>query len=105
MKNKAVIWTVTIILGLPVPISLITTLGSIVSLANIVELLDHSYLLAIGAIFSMLLSGTYSITYVASTLFTFRAKKLSVVSFLPVFHLLVTVMFFVAWISLEKIYL
>ncbi len=105
MKNKAAIWTVTIIQALPVPISLITILSSIISLANIGMLSDQSILLAIAAVLSMLLAGTYSITYVASTLYAFRKKKLSIISFLPIFHLLITILFFVAWISLEKIYL
>lgn len=103
--NKAMIWTVTIIQALPVPISLITVLGSIISLANIGMLSDQSFLLAIAAVLSMFLAGTYSITYFASTLNTFRKKKLSIVSFLPVFHILLTLVFFVAWILLEKLYL
>ena len=105
MKNKALIWTVTVIQALPVPISLITILGSIISLANIGMLSDQSFLLAFSAVFSMLLAGTYSITYIASTINTFHRKKLSIISFLPIAHIIITLVFFVMWISLEKIYL
>ena len=105
MKNKALIWTVTVIQALPVPISLITILGSIISLANIGMLSDQSFLLAITAVLSMFLAGTYSITYIASTINTFRKKKLSIISFLPIAHIIITLVFFIMWISLEKIYL
>ena len=105
MKNKALIWTVTVIQALPVPISLITILGSIISLANIGMLSDQSFLLAFSAVFSMLLAGTYSITYIASTINTFHRKKLSIISFLPIAHIIITLVFLVMWISLEKIYL
>lgn len=105
MKNKALIWTVTVIQALPVPISLITILGSIISLANIGMLSDQSFLLAIATVLSMFLAGTYSITYIASTINTFRKKKLSIISFLPIAHIIITLVFFIMWISLEKIYL
>ncbi len=105
MKNKALIWIVSVILALPVPISLITVLGSVISLANIGMLFNQSFLLAITAVLSMLLAGTYSITYIVSTFHTFRRKKLNIISSLPIFHILVTLALFVAWISLENIYL
>ena len=105
MKNKVLLWAFTIILSLPVPISLITILGSIISLANIGMLSENSFLLALVAAVSMLLAGTYSITYTISTISTFRNKKISIASFAPVFHMLITAVFFVAWIILEKIYL
>lgn len=105
MKNKGLIWAVTIILALPVPISLISILGSIISLANIGVLSENSFLLALVAFLSMILAGTYSITYFFSTINTFRHKKLSIISFLPIFHILITSIFFILWISLEKIYL
>ncbi len=103
MKNKTGIWIITIIQALPIPVSLITILGSIISIANISMLSDQSYLLAMVAVFSMLLAGTYSITYTLSTFYTFRRKKLNIISFFPIFHILITLAFFVAWISLEKI--
>ena len=105
MKNKALIWTVTVILALPVPISLITIPGSVISLANVGMLSDKSFLLALAAVISMLLAGTYSVTYFASTINTFRQKKLSIISLLPIVHIIITLIFFTIWTSLEKIYL
>jgi len=102
VKNKSLIWTIAVIQALPVPISLITVLGSVISLANIGMLLDQSYLLALAAVISMLLSGTYSVTYLVSTINTFRKKKLSVISFLPFVHIILTLVFFAIWIFLEK---
>lgn len=103
--KKISIWIYTIIFALPVPISLITIIGSIISLANIDMLAGQSFLLAIVAELSMFFAGTYSITYVVSIINTFRKKKLSIASFLPVFHILITLVFFFAWTYLEKIYL
>ena len=105
MNNKVLIWTVTVIQALPLPVSLVTIIGSMISLANIGMLFDYSFLLAISSVLSMFLAGTYSITYIASTINTFRKKKLSFISFLPIVHITITLVFFVMWISLEKIYL
>lgn len=105
MKNKAVIWAVTIIQALPIPVSLITIFGSVISIANIGMLSEKSFLLAIAAVLSMFSAGTYSITYIVSTIYTFCGKKLSILSFLPVIHILITLVFFVAWVTLEKIHL
>ena len=105
MKNKALIWTFTVIQALPVPISLITILGSIISFSNVGILSAQSFWLAFAAKVSMFLAGTYSITYILSTICTLYKKKLSVISFLPIVHITITLVFFAIWHSLEKIYL
>lgn len=105
MKNKALILTVTVIQALPVPWSLITILGSIISLANIEMVSDRSFLLSIVAVLSMLLAGTYSITYIASTVNTLHKKRLSFISFLPLVHIIITLLFFAMWSFLENMYL
>ena len=105
MKNKPAIWIVTILQALPVPISLFTILGSIISLANIGVLYDASPFLALVSVLFMVFAAIYPEIFAASTFITFFKKKLSVISFLPALHMIITLALFVAWISLEKIYL
>lgn len=105
MKNKPAIWIVTILQALPVPISLFTILGSIISLANIGVLYDASPILALVSVLFMVFAAIYPEIFAASTFITFFKKKLSVISFLPTLHIIITLVLFVAWISLEKIYL
>ena len=105
MNNKPAIWIVTILQALPVPISLFTVLGSVISLANIGMLYDASALLAIVAALAMIFAGIYSEIFAVSTFITIFKRKLNVISFLPTVHIIITLALFVAWISLEKIYL
>ena len=101
MKNKVMIWVVMILQELPIPISLITILGSIISLANISVMIEQSLFVAIVAAISMILAGTYSLTYLFSAIKTFNNKRISFVSFLPIVHIAVTVVFMVLWIINE----
>ena len=101
MKNKVIMWTVMILQALPIPISLITILGSIISLANIGVMIEQSLLVAIVAAISMILAGTYSLTYLFSAIKTFADKRISFVSLLPVVHIAVTALFMVLWIINE----
>ena len=101
MKNKVMIWIVMILQALPIPISLITILGSIISLANISVMIEQSLFVTIVAAISMILAGTYSLTYLFSAIKTFPNKRISFVSFLPIVHIAVTVAFMVLWIINE----
>lgn len=62
------------------------------------------YIQGIVAVITMLLAGTYLVTYIFSLVKTLKNKKLSVKSFLPMLHIIVFWIFFVLWIWLEKIY-
>ena len=101
MKNKVMIWIVMIFQALPIPISLITILGSIISLANIGVMIEQSLFVAIVAAISMILAGTYSLTYLFSAIKTFANKRISFVSVLPIIHIVVTVVFMILWIINE----
>ena len=101
MKNKVMIWIVMIFQALPIPISLITILGSIISLANISVMIEQSLFVAIVAAISMILAGTYSLTYLFSAIKTFANKRISFVSVLPIIHIVVTVVFMILWIINE----
>ena len=98
MKNKVLMWGVMISQALPLPISLITILGSIISLANIGVMIEQSSFVAVVATIFMILAGTYPLTYLFSAIRTFANKRISSVSFLPVVHIAVTAVFMVLWI-------
>lgn len=101
MKNKVMMWVVMILLALPIPISLITILGSIISLANIGVMIEQSSFVAVVATIFMILASTYSLTYIFSAVKTFSKKRISLISFLPIVHIIVTVVFMVLWIINE----
>ena len=101
MKNKVMMWVVIILLALPIPISLITILGSIISLANLGVMIEQSSFVAVVATIFMILAGTYSLTYIFSAVKTFSKKRISLISFLPIVHIIVTVVFMVLWIINE----
>ena len=101
MKNKAIMRGVMILQALPIPISLITILGSIISLANIGVIIEQSLFVAVVATISMILAGTYSLTYLFSAIKTFANKRISFVSLLPIIHIVVTVVFMILWIINE----
>ena len=97
MKNKVLMWGIMISQALPIPISLITILGSIISLANIGVMVEQSLFVAVVATIFMILAGTYSLTYLFSAIKTFANKRISFVSVLPVVHIAVTAVFMVLW--------
>ena len=98
MRNKTIMWVVMILQALPIPISLITILGSIISLANIGVVVEQSLFVAVVAAIFMILAGTYSLTYLFSAIKTFTKKRISFISLLPIVHIVVTVVFMVLWI-------
>ena len=101
MKNKVLMWGIMISQALPIPISLITIFGSIISLANIGVMVEQSLFVAVVATIFMILAGTYSLTYLFSAIKTFANKRISFVSFLPIIHIVVTVVFMILWIINE----
>lgn len=75
MKNRIILWGLMLLQMLPVPISLITILGSMISLANIRVVIEQSIFLAVVFIVAMILAGTYTVTYVFSAIHTFSKRK------------------------------
>ena len=69
MKNKLWIWIVTAVYALPLPISLVSILGTIISIANIGASNNDSVSLTVIAVISMILAGTYLVTYTVTTIF------------------------------------
>lgn len=95
MKNKVSVVILYIIQAIPIPFSLISILGSIISLANIG--MAESTANAIIPLLAMFLSATYTITFFVSLIFTITKKKIGFYSFLPFIHLFVTIAFVILW--------
>ncbi len=98
MKNKAWITILFIFQALPIPISQISILGSIISIANIG--MAESFLEMIIPIIAMLLAGAYTIPYIIALRLTIKNKKIHIYSFVPIMHLAPTMLFFVLWANL-----
>ena len=98
MKNKSKVIILYIIQALPIPFSLVSIIGTIISLANIG--MAESVFQAIVSILAMVLAGTYIITYIISLIITSTKKKIKFYSFLPVVHMIVAIACFVLWSNL-----
>jgi hypothetical protein len=59
---------------------------------------EQSLFVTIVAVASMILAGTYTLTYIFAAVKTFINKKISTITFLPLFHIVVTTVFFALWI-------
>lgn len=103
-QSKPLTWVVMILQALPIPLSLITILGSLISLANIgMTAEQYSPWTVVCAVVTMVLAGTYVVPYIAAAVVTAVRKRLGWVSFLPALHLLVTAVFCVMWVMSEGI--
>ena len=91
-----------VVQALPIPISLFSIFATLMSIAGLLEHGDPApILLSIVALLTMILAGTYTITYITSFIVYHDTKKLSFVSFLPLIHLTVTIMFYYSWNFLD----
>ncbi len=95
MKNKVLITILFIFQALPIPISLISIFGSIISIANISMVKNP--LEAVISVIAMLCAATYSIPYIISLKCTIKNKKIRIYSFIPIMHLAITALFFLLW--------
>lgn len=101
-QSKPLTWVVMILQALPIPLSLITILGSLISLANIgMTAEQYGPWVTVCAVAAMLLAGTYAIPYVVAAVVTAVRRRLGWVSFLPVLHILLTAVFCVMWAMSE----
>lgn len=94
-----------VILALPIPLSLITWLGTIMSVANF-GMLDLDNIKVLITVFisvvAMLLAGTYPVTYILALYKTLKNKKLTYLSFAPIFHIVLIIFFLQLWAFSEK---
>lgn len=101
MKNKTLFIFLYVVLGLAVPFSLISWLGTIITVANI-EMFS-SVIVQLLMVITMLLAGTYFITYCFCLSKTIKKKSLSIISFAPIFHIFITVLFYLLCAFVERL--
>ena len=93
--KKFIVVLMYIIFAIPVPVSLISIFGSLISFANIG--MAESFFEVIIPCLAMILAGTYSVSYFISLLYTITKKKIHFLCFLPIIHLVVTALAFALW--------
>ena len=98
MKNKSKTIFLYIIQALPIPFSLVSIIGTIISLANIG--MAESVFQAMVSTLAMVFASTYTITYIISLIITLTKKKIKFYSFLPIVHIIVAIAFLVLWSNL-----
>ncbi|MCL1820584.1 MAG: hypothetical protein FWG36_08030 [Oscillospiraceae bacterium] len=89
-----------ILFALPIPISLISWIGTLISVANI-GAMKGSVLIRGIALITMLLAGTYTGTYIFSLVKTLKKKEISMVSLLPLLHIALFLIFMYLWSRYE----
>ena len=93
------------LMALPIPISMITWIGTLISVANIGATGGEGILGTIHelvALLSMLLAGTYLIPYFISLIRMCKIRKLTFSMFLPVLHIVLTCIFIWGWSCFDK---
>ncbi len=102
MKNKVLYVIYYIIMALPIPISLVSWIGTLISVADmgmtkINGIIEFIY--CVVALLTMLLAGTYAITYCYSLLNI--KKKKAIITLLPILHIIITGVMLFIWYSFE----
>ena len=101
-RRNPLVWGVMILQALPIPLSLISIPGSLISLADFGMTAElYSTWTAVCAVATMALAGTYTISYIVAAIMTAVRKRLGWVSLLPALHLVMTALFCVLWIMSE----
>ena len=107
MKNKALTIILFVFFAIPIPFSLVSWIGTIISVANFGMLSFSKFgevLKGIIALITMLLAGTYLITYIFSIIQTLNNKTISKISFLPLLHIVLFVFSVCVWKWIEIFY-
>lgn len=92
MKNKILIILLFILFAIPIPISILGFLFSFTSLLGLL-LSQRSFLESITILFYFIIIATYLFTYVFALKQTWKEKKFSIKTFLPIAHCVLFVLF------------
>ena len=108
MKHrKMLLIAVFVLFALPIPLSMVTWIGTIISVADI-GMTDTStfseWIQTIVALITMLLAGTYLITYIVALVLSWKKQKLTVLSFLPLMHIALFGICLSVWMWLNSVY-
>lgn len=106
-NNKKSIILLFILLALPIPFSLISWIGTLMSVVNIgmTNWSEFSeFIQGAVALITMFLAGTYLVTYFLSLKVTLKNKRISLISLSPIFHIALFGIFLALWMGLNAIY-
>lgn len=106
-EHKTSIIILFIFFALPIPLSLISWIGTLISVANIGMInwsVFSQFIQGLVSVITMLLAGTYLVTYIISLSVTLKNKNISLISFLPLLHIVLFSIFFAFWMWLGAIY-
>ena len=91
MFDKIFMWGLLVLMAIPVPLSLMSWIGTLISLGAFAQVNWHNPKCVLEAIIfglCMLLAGTYVITYLLSLIYTLITQQISFVTVLPIMHLI-----------------
>ena len=109
MKKRILSIAMFILFALPIPLSLASWIGTLMSVSAIGTVNwsnPDEWIQLFIALTAMLLAGSYLITYIFSLSKTFKNKNINItlVSFLPLLHIAVFGMFYILWVWLDTIF-
>ena len=105
--KKLLISVYYVVMSLPIPVSVLSWLGTLISAANIGMTGGDGILGIIHrvvALLAMLLAGTYLLSYLKSVMTMRKTKKITFFTFLPVLHLVTACAFIYLWNFLDHLH-
>ena len=97
--NKTLTVVLYVILAFPIPLSLMSIPGSLVTVKMFLESPSFDMYMIV-PLFTMLLASMYTITYAISLFITVRNGEVSFTGFLPLFHLAIFGIFLFLWMKI-----
>ena len=97
--GRLLIFLLFVLLAIPVPFSLFTIPFSLISMGGTHKVWTVKIILPT---ITMILAGTYCITYIVSLIISLKAKRLLLLSFLPIAHIVLFALLLSLALWLEK---
>lgn len=102
MKHKGWVGFLMVLQALPIPVTLFSVPFSLITAGNIEIMMEISLGYTVCFLATMILAGTYTVTYIVSLALTVKTKKLSILTFLPLIQLALTAICLFAGIRMEQ---
>jgi len=108
-KHRIIVIVMYVLYALPIWPFFVASVFSLISFQPVVAAIGQAsgsgqMLGQLCFLITMVLAAVYIITYIASLAVTIAKRKISVISFFPLFHVILVVVFFLLAEGLEKIY-
>lgn len=97
MLGKIFMYGLLIVMAIPVPFSLMSWIGTLISLGAFANVNWHdakSVLEAIIFALGMIMAGTYVVTYIFAAIYTLKQGEISLVTVLPIIHLIIFIILY-----------